>query len=74
MMILTEANSKLVYQSALAATSTLAVLSADVSSSHLYWLVSCHSRHLRSEWESGQRKWEFSLSVSVGLQELFYML
>jgi hypothetical protein len=42
MMVLTEANFQIVYQSALAATST-------VRRSH-------HPRHLWSEWESGRRK------------------
>jgi hypothetical protein len=30
-------------------------------------------RHVWSEWESGLRKWEFSLFVPVGLQEIFNM-
>jgi hypothetical protein len=59
MMILIEVNSQLVYHSALAATSTV-------------W-QSCHQIYLWREWESGRRKWEFSLSVPVGLQEFFYM-
>jgi hypothetical protein len=59
MTILAEANSQLVYQSALAGTSTLR--------------RSCHARHLWCESEGGRRKWEFSLSVPVGLQEILYM-
>jgi hypothetical protein len=59
MTILAEANSQLVYQSALADTDTLR--------------RSSHARHLWCEWESGRRKWEFSLSVPVGLQEILYM-
>jgi hypothetical protein len=57
MVILTKANSQLVYQSALAATSTVR------------W--SCHPRHLWSEWESGRSKWEFSLSVRWDFKRYF---
>jgi hypothetical protein len=34
---------------------------------------SCHSRHLWSKWESGRRKWEFSLTIPAGRQEIFYI-
>jgi hypothetical protein len=47
MMILTEANSHLVYQSALAATKYCpVVLSAEISGSPQYWLVSCQQTSL----------------------------
>jgi hypothetical protein len=65
MMILTEANFQLVYQSA------LAVLSADISGSHHYWLAvlsaetslaanstvrrSCNPKHLWIEWAKEMR-------------------
>jgi hypothetical protein len=53
-----------------------------------HWLVSCQQRHLwqppvisgflpsetcLERVGGGRRKWEFSLSVPVGLQEIFYM-
>jgi hypothetical protein len=36
-------------------------VSRDISGSPQYWLVSCQQRPLWSKWESGRRKWEFSL-------------
>jgi hypothetical protein len=53
-MILTEANSQLVYLRALEATSTVR--------------RSCHPRHLWCEWESGRMECEFSLSVPWDLK------
>jgi hypothetical protein len=72
MMILTEANSQLVYKSTLAAPSTgWFPVNRDFSGTLQYCLVSCHPRHLWSEWEVGEGKWEFSLSVPVVLQRSF---
>jgi hypothetical protein len=64
-------------------------VSGEISGSHQYCLAglsaekslaatstvrrSCHPRHRWSEWESGQRKWKFSLPAPVRLQERFYM-
>jgi hypothetical protein len=90
MVILTRANSQLVYQSALAAPSTVRQFCQQrhLCCSPQYWKVSCQHRHL---WQpqvlsgfvpsetslelvgGGRRKWEFSLSVPMGLLEFFYM-
>jgi hypothetical protein len=56
MMILTGANSQLVYQSSLAAPSTV---QRSCQQRHLccnpqYWLVSCQQRHLWNEWKVGE--------------------
>jgi hypothetical protein len=70
-MILAGDNSQLVYQSGLAASSTVRrscqqknsiaapitgwfPVSRNISGSHQYFLVSCHPRRLRSEWEVGE--------------------
>jgi hypothetical protein len=52
-MILTGANSQLVYQSALVAPSTVwwSCQQRHLCCSPQYWLVSCHPRHLWSKWE-----------------------
>jgi hypothetical protein len=56
MMILTRDNSQLVYQSALAASSTVRRSCQQRLSvpAPQYWLVSCQQRHLWSEWEVGE--------------------
>jgi hypothetical protein len=55
-MILTGANSQVVYQSARAAPSTVrrSCQQRHLCCSPQYWLVSCHPRHLWSEWEVGE--------------------
>jgi hypothetical protein len=55
-MILTGDNSQLVYQSSLAAPSTvrLCCQQRHLCCSSQYWLVSCPPRHLWSEWEVGE--------------------
>jgi hypothetical protein len=72
MMILTEANSQLVYQSALTAPSTVR---RSCQQRHL-WQPSVLSGLLPSETSlerlgGGRRKWEFSLSFPVGLTRSF---
>jgi hypothetical protein len=71
---LPDANSQLVYQSALAAPSIV------WRSCHQTFLAAtitvkqaCQQRYLWSEWEIGRRKGEFSVSILVKRQEIFYM-
>jgi hypothetical protein len=68
-MVLTEANSQLVYQSALAAPSTVrrSCQQRHLCYSPQYCLVSCHPRHLWTEWAKGNDNlvypslWEFKI-------------
>jgi hypothetical protein len=74
MIILTEGNSQLVYQSAVAAPS---IVWWSYQQRHL-WQPSVLCGFLPSETSleqvgGGQRKWEFSLSAPMVLLEMFYM-
>jgi hypothetical protein len=75
MMILTGANSQLVYQSALAAPSTgWFSASKDISGSHQYCLVSDHPRHLWREREVGEGNENLVYPVPWDFKEIFYVL